>query len=224
MSSIPAESIRLARSGDPVLIVGKRAAASLVDPKNEARQWLQSVERQLKQSLYVCGRPRLSVARLVVLGVGSGYHIAELADWIEQNDLDHQIQIHAFDNTKYSVEFCREHVFANRSEFPVVTLSKSHDYRPQRGDLLLRHKFSQIFSPEYFQTLEQEVAGRSRGDFQRHLSARPELGKVVDTGKLTASSPHLKLISVKTLIEAWTPTHQASESRQLFRALEELVK
>ncbi len=55
------------RSGDVVLRLGGKLLASSVDPRKEAKQWLENLKPQLAAS-----------DRVLVIGVGSGYHLAEL--------------------------------------------------------------------------------------------------------------------------------------------------
>lgn len=215
---------RLARSGDPVLLISGRASASLVDPKREAEQWLGSIEKTLLQALASSTGSKEAKMRVILLGVGSGYHVAALLRRLRSSAHTNWTLV-AVDPIESALHFCRENVLQDLDWQIDLALNKGENLIPKRNDLVLRHRFSQMFSVETFRNIEHHLIGRSVDSIEQHLSGRPELSEAIELNLLRGSTSHQNAaLSVKNLIQSWAQSKQNSEARTIFRVLEELIK
>lgn len=212
----PEVQIHESKSGLPVLIVRGCATASSVDPLAEAERWFKLIEPQV--------RSLPEMARVGILGLGSGYHLDVLAREINN-------PITAFDSDRAlaaSIDW-----FANRYPSHVrlkfVDIEAGSDAFHSGEDVqaflskrivLLRHKPSFLRDQRGLTTVGNWLTGRDRSSLRAYLRSRTEFTGLMDCDRQAGEW----LLSVKDLSRLWKVEAEVSEQRRLFRILEELVR
>lgn len=202
-----------ARSGHQVLKKNGRWLASTVDPVREARQWATQAMRNIESD---------SSETALVLGLGCGYHVAELAarrprGGVVAIERDREIVARA-------LEFCPE--LQNVKIVIEPDWLKLVDHEPVRDAVggsyrILKHGPSCQLEPEYFGAVERLLLGRDKLSFLVLLKARPEILALFDSGLLGEIKD--EAMSIKTLQRIFSTRSGSSRERRIWKVLEELV-
>lgn len=203
----------VARSGHEVLKKNGRWLASSIDPLREARQWSRQVLKQIGPD---------STETAVVLGLGCGYHVVELASQRPRGsvlaiDCDREI-------LEQALQFCS----ALRSEKVVIEKDwlKLVDHAAIRDAVggpyrIFKHAPSCSLEPEFFAAAERLLLGRDKLSFLVLLKARPEILALFDSNLLSEIKD--EAVSIKTLQKIFAGKAGAGRERRLWKVLEELV-
>lgn len=212
--------IEIARTGAEVLRVANLATASLVNPEREASQWvsLQSV--------------RLAAVRadepVVVLGVGSGFHLACLRNQMKERGLAGRLI--ALDSCLESIAFAEARV--QEVEFIRVDLEAGVENFAGRADIsswlaqshtFLKHKPTVTRSGADLRTVESWILGRTPEAFSAQLKLRPQIAAALNATRATKIA-ECPLISIRDLSKIWDISSELKSDRRMFRVLEELVR
>lgn len=213
--------IERSRSGHDVLFVDGKATASTIDPLKEAIAWVDST--------YAKGSAGADET-LVVIGAGSGYHVAALRECTQQ-------KIVVIDTCTSSLEFLHSR-FPNLQEVRFVAVSSGTTFSEffRRNDVvewvfepftLLRHRSSMVRNCDLGK-VEECLVGRTVEAFRAQLEARPSVASGLNSSrlkKLAETKLNTKgLISVRDLTSVWEVSSEPSSERRLLRVLEELVR
>ena len=212
--------VETSRTGAEVLIVGNLATASLVNPEREAEQW---ADVQMKRVL-----ASRSMETIVVIGVGSGFHIRALQNKISDRDL--KCSIVAIDTCVESIQFVSPQI--SNVAILHANLENGIDFFFAREDVspwlvqtftLLKHKptIARVGAP--LRNLETWLVGRTPEAFSAHLKLRPQIAAALNAGRAhrIAETP---LVSIRDLSKMWDISSELKVDRRLFRVLEVLVK
>lgn len=213
--------VQNARSGVEVLIVDGLATASLVDPVREGEQWVESV------------RPRLKQVRagetVLVVGVGSGYHLHALKETMTSMKLRGPLV--AIDTCAIATEFASAR-FKNidirfvASEQGLQNFFGDERFEPllRQTSVVLRHRPSlNRQSPESLRRVEGWILGRTPEAFSAHLKLRPEIAAGLNPARASKLA-ECPLLSIRDLSKTWDISSELKEDRRIFRVLEELVR
>ena len=207
-------SIGTARGGQPVIQKNGRWLASSFDPVREAQAWAKKASLGVKHG-----------ESIFILGLGSGYHVAELAKLRSEPFL-------VFENdellTEQALEICPE--IRERSiivDGDWTKLLENDTVRDQINGVYHIAKYgpSCQMSPEYFAQVENLLIGRDPLTFLLQLKARPGIWGILDGEKVRSlgSAQSNDPISIKTLQKLFAENANGSKERQMWRVLEELV-
>lgn len=214
--------IEPSRSGHPVLRKDGRYLASSLDPVREADLWLASCEEQIGDA-----------PNIVVLGLGSGYHVrALLARFPQRNivalegDADVASAVARLMPDIPSETICFVGDGTRLFEHPRLRSAVHGVFR------LLIHAPSCQAMPEYYQRIKMCLLARDRQGLELQLRARPELANVLDMRRLLTLPPApisvksvLSLLCAPKIARGDTAETGRNEREILFwRALGELVK
>ena len=212
--------IQVAKSGSEVLMVAGLATASLVNPEREAGQWAELQHARLKS---------VGVHEaVVILGVGSGFHIAALQTMLRERGL--KGGVYAIDTCLESVEFARirisgvTFIHADWMRGPTEFVGRADvtTWLTQTSTLL-RHRptLSRVGAP--LKAVETWLVGRAPEAFSAQLKQRPEIAAALNAqrAKKIAECP---LVSIRDLSKMWDISSELKADRRLFRVLEELVR
>lgn len=217
--------IESSRTGHDVLFIDGKATASTIDPLKEAASWVAA-----NYSVASIGKGEA----LVVLGAGSGFHIAALQTELgEQTDR----KIVVIDTCRSSIEFVRSRLsHLQEIKYVLVAAGTTFSEFYRRNDVvewafepftLLRHRSSMVRNSDLSQ-VEECLVGRSVQAFRAQLEARPSLASALNSARLKklaeAKLTSKSLISVRDLTSVWEVSSEPSTERRLLRVLEELVR
>lgn len=182
------------------------ALVSLQDPQGQGLKWVYSLGS-------------MPTDQIIVVGLGSGFHIAALADF------DPQIKITVVDN--------RDALFrVFESQFPelegrvkLVSLQRADDIfktelfeeLPQRVPYVVSFMECWGQQSEFFNEVFAHLSGRSLESLQYHFR---EFGINIKAAFLKSQN----LVSLKDLYEVLEKSKMPEEKKQIFRVLNELVK
>lgn len=213
--------IEPSRTGHDVLYVDGKATASAIDPIKEAASWVASA--------YAAAAPGTEET-IVVIGAGSGYHIAALRERSCG-------KIVVIDTCKASLEFAEKRL-TQLSEIKYLAIPDGTTFSDffRRNDVvewafepfaLLRHRSSMVRNTE-LSKIEECLVGRSVQAFRAQLEARPSVASALNSArvkKLAEAKLTTKgLISVRDLTSVWEVSSEPSNERRMLRVLEELVR
>lgn len=205
-------TIEVARSGDPILKKDGRALASTFDPKKEASDWVDKAVQSAD--------PRDT---LVILGLGSGYHVAELANRRSRQPLlvvecDSEITAKAREihPDLHQITIVCEPEWRRLQEYGPIQDTLGNCFK------LFEHGPSLHLHREYFQNVVRFFIGRDVESFLLQLKTRPDLYALFDSYRIGAIRD--EVISVKTIQSLFKPEAGNSTERRLWRVLEELVQ
>jgi hypothetical protein len=208
-------SVELARGGQPVLKKGGRWLASSFDPVKEAVAWA-------KQAVQALG-PNESI---LVLGLGSGYHVAELSKILSRDrylviESDPEIASTVFDLLP---ELHESRILVDSDWTKLVTDDRFRD------SLAGVYRFAKYgpscqMATEYYRLVENLLIGRDRISFLLQLKARPDIWALLDPEKVAAfgAESSTELVSILTLQKLFSDKANHNRDRQIWRVLEELV-
>lgn len=203
----------VARSGHEVLKKNGRWLASSVDPLREAQQWARQVLKQTGTE---------SPETAIILGLGCGYHVAELAARKPRGsviviDCDREIHEKALDfvPSLKSEKIVIEKDWLKLVDSPLVRDAVGGPYR------ILKHAPSCALEPEFFTHVERLLLGRDKLAFLVLLKARPEILALFDSDLLGEIRD--EAVSIKTLQKIFSARSGANRERRLWKVLEELV-
>jgi len=185
-----------------------KTLASLRDPHGEALKWVYSLGA-------------FPTKHVVVVGLGSGFHVSALAD------LDPNLKITVVDSREPLVS-----VF--KSQFPELKDRVHVLIASNKDDLMSSQLFHEVILDRAFVLSFRECWGMQAAlfsEFFAHLT-----GRSVDSVKihledfginmkaLYLDSDSAKLLSIKDVLPVIEASVLAEQKKQLFRALGELVK
>lgn len=214
--------IAFSKSGEEVLIVDGKATASLVDPIKESKSWMESVRPMLLKEK----------ERIVVLGIGSGYHLRLLGE------TEPDLTIVAIDTCEKSIQFCSkkqlknvQFVFISQDELragaqSVVAADAVRDWILDPFTLI-RHRATMARNRDLLR-VESWILGRSAEALRAHLALRPSIAAILNSQKLhDVASMKLKTVdvfSIRDFVSCCDIKSDPSHERRLLRVLEELVR
>jgi hypothetical protein len=221
MSSEKVE-IAKAKSGHDVLMIDGKASASLVDPVKEAKAWSETVASSI---------PR-GEERLIVLGVGSGFHIRALREALPR------ISILAIDTCEASVDFASkmslpavQFQFVSKEKLSVgpgyfMTQTEVRDWILEPFSLI-RHRSTMARNKDLLR-IEDWIIGRSAESLREHLGLRPSLAALLNAKRLQEVAllkiNAVDVFSMRDFVGCCDIKSDPSHERRLFRVLEELVR
>ena len=203
--------VEAARNGKPVLKKNGRLLASSIDPSREAVAWVDGVCR-------AAGTHDM----IVVLGLGCGYHVAELLARRPGS------QVIAIENdpavAAEALKFC--------PELSGATIIVQEDWKKLIDSQAVRDAIGGIYhiaihgptsqlEPEFVQAADAFLRGRDKLSFLLLLKARPELVGILDPEAIAKLGPDP--VSIKTVSQLFGPHAAGTRERRLWRVLEELV-
>lgn len=203
-----------------MLRVANLATASLVNPGREAAQWVDLQTVRLKAVR--------SSEPVVVLGVGSGFHLSHLRTVMGEKGFSGQLI--GVDTCKESIAFAKARV-ANVS-FVEVDLAEGVEkfvMRPEVSSWLaqthtfLKHKPTFMRSGVDLRTVEGWMLARTPEAFSAQLKLRPQIAAGLNAGRATQIA-ECPLISIRDLSKIWDISAEVKSDRRIFRVLEELVR
>jgi hypothetical protein len=205
-------SVEVARNGSRVLKKNGRFLGSSIDPVREAATWTNKALAQ-------------AGARdaFVILGLGSGHHVAELLARrpnapliVVENDKD--ILSEAL---KICPQIKRSQVVL---ETDVLKLGDHAVVRDVVGSIYRVCSYGPSFQidDEFFSGAERFFFGRDKLSFLLLLKTRPEFLAILNPVAIH-EIPLNEPVSVKTLQRIFAPQALSSRERRLWRILEELV-
>lgn len=228
--------IRPAKSGDPILLIRGCATASTVDPIGEGQRWVRSQEPTIRAWVgQVSSVSNLQSKRsIIVVGLGSGYHIQALHEFVA---IDPTIEITVIESDHDLIAmkdwFTQRLVPSIRLAF-IEKVDQNTLYENEAVKnaiasdfLLLKHKPSFIRNGRDMEIVASWLTGRDRISLENQLRLQTESGLFgrrairdgLDMTRLPAT-----LISIKDLSRAWKIDFEPSSERRVFRILEELVR
>ncbi len=182
--------------------------------KMDVAQWLKRVGPQLK-----------GMSRLIVLGCGTGHHIAKLVDVFPPS------KILVIEKSMNNVEVALEHYALEMTEMTVLVPEMPADVLNQAVLLdFFRHSYTvvrfapaTITDPDFYDEIEALISGRTQVGFRALLKCRPEIAALFSsTPELSAvKGQSEKRISIKNLIQSMAS--ESADDACLIRALAELV-
>ncbi len=203
-------TVERSKTGLPILAQDGRLLSSAYDPVKEAKAW--AVQAQLRLQKH---------AAAVILGLGSGYHVAELLKLEKHKPI---IVIEKSSEIARCVrDVSSEFIFESLIVDEDWTRLLDHDElkRIQRLPFcMLKHGPTCQQSAEYYTKVEKLLLARDKISFLIHLRQRPELFSTLDVVRLDRLEP--EIISIKTLTKLFK-NDQFMEERRLWKVLEELV-
>lgn len=200
-----------AKSGAPVLKKDGRWLASSVDPLREAAGWASTaLERSGSRD------------SIFVLGLGAGYHVAELLrvrprGTVTVIECDSEIRT-AAEKISPSIIGARIIVEPNWMKLPELAAFRDAVASVYRIAL---HGPSVQSESEYYNSVERMLLGRDKLSFLLLLKARPEFLGLLSADAIAKLED--EAISVKTMARLFAPQADGHRERRLWRALEELV-
>lgn len=203
----------VARSGHEVLKKDGRWLASSVDPIREAQQWAAQAAKQMDST---------SSETAIVLGIGCGYHVAELASLRPRGtvltiDCDGGLYKSAL---SFLPTLKAEKIVVESDWLKLIDYSEVRDAvgGPYR---VFKHAPSCQLEPDFFAAVERFLLGRDKLSFLVLLKARPEILALFDSDLLGGLED--EAISIKTLQKIFSSKSGANRERRLWKVLEELV-
>lgn len=203
--------VEIAKSGQPVLKKDGRLLASSVDPQREAVKWADLISASAPPDDLV-----------VVLGLGSGYHVLELmlrrpASQILVIESDREL----FEITlRHFPDLCKvriliEPVWQNLMNSEVFCGAVEGVYS------VAVHGPSASIDSEFVKAVEVLLRGRDPKAFFILLKRRPELQAILQKEEVA----HLEheQVNIKTLQRLFGHQPSVTRERRLWRILEELV-
>ncbi len=205
-------SVETARSGHTILKKDGKLLASSFDPLKEASAWAQQAIQGLRAH-----------DSIIVLGLGSGYHVQELANLVGFDRLlviecDGEVAAEAF---RLFSELPRERVIIETDVKKMVEMDLVRDVLSGVYKIV-RHAPSYSSAAAEFGAVEKLLLGRDQLSFLLQLKARPNLWALLDAEKVSTISKD-ECISIKTLTRLFGPKSFTQRERHLWRVLEELV-
>jgi hypothetical protein len=208
-------SIETARSGHQILKKSGRLLASSYHPLKEAATWAEAVMAGLGSS-----------ENVIVLGVGCGYHVVELARRLPTGRvLAIESDAGLFEQAK---TLCPE--LGNFVSTGAIAMAAKWTELPGSEEFrdfacgafrIARHLPSCEIDKEFYDGAERLLQARDRLSLLLQLKMRPELLALIDPDAVAkiGDGP----ISIKTMKALFNGNGIASRERMIWRALEELV-
>lgn len=185
-------TIETARGGQPVVKREGRWLASSFDPVREGSAWAKKAAANVQPG-----------EQVFVFGLGSGYHVTELAKLVSRDQFlvfEESIEV-----ANRVFEICPE----LRAESTVIEsdwtkIVEQPNFRDRLSNIIRIAKYgpSCQMSEEYYQKLEKLIIGRDRLSFLLQLKARPGIWSILDAEKIAAFTTgeiSNECISIKTL-------------------------
>ena len=185
-----------------------KALASLGDPHGEALKWVYSLGA-------------FPTKHVVVVGLGSGFHISALAD------LDPSLKITVVDSRESLVSVFksqfpelkdRVHVLIASNNADLMSSQLFHEVIEDRAYVLSFRECWGMQAP-LFSGFFAHLSGRSVDSVKTHLE---DFG--INMKALYLDSDKAKLLSIKDVLPVIEASTVAEQKKQLFRVLGELVK
>lgn len=217
-----ATSIGISKSGAEVLCVENLATASLVQPETEGRRWAEAQRKRLKWLR--------RLEPIVVLGVGSGFHLRALVELVTEMHADGgkpQPVIFALDTCEASIEFSRARCsgvkFQQASSGDTFLNSAEVQSWLLQSYTLLSHRPTLARSGANMRQIEELLLGRTPETFSDQLRLRPQIAAALNPGR-SKDLANPRRISIRDLAKTWDISSETKTDRRIFRVLEELVR
>jgi hypothetical protein len=183
-----------------------QALASVNDPHAEGLRW-------------AYGLGALPSKHVVIVGLGSGFHVAALAE------IDPQLKIYVIDSRETLVPIFRSQFADIADRVEVIIASSEKDLRNSDAFEEIVHNRAYVLSfqecwgerKENFSTLFAHLTGRSVESLRFHFE---ELGMNVKA----LHFDHNRLLSIKDISGFVESSNLNDSKKQIFRTLNELVK
>ncbi len=202
--------ISTSRSGHPILKIGDRYTASSFDPVSEGKTWAANVAALVGDSEAV-----------VILGMGSGYHVSALSESISNRiivlDPDPEVIDLALG---WHPSIKAEWVFSESNQLALTQIPSIQDVLTGMY-LIAHHGPSCQIRPDWSREMSSFLIGRDKLSFMLQLRMRPELLALLNP-ELISKIPD-EPISIKTLQRLFLECATDSRERRMWRCLEELV-
>ena len=210
-------SIEATRSGHSVLRKNGRLLGSSIDPMREAVQWTEKVSAK---------------NQVVVLGLGTGYHVVELMKRPGAKVLTIEADPEVVEKALCLNPTLSRHDIVVEPNWQYLVHSARFRDALQGIFEIAPHGPSVQIEPDYFSNVERLLLGRDKISFLLQLKLRPELLALLDadaiallaeqeSGELLSAKN--EAISVKTVKKLFSNRADHSVERRLWRVLEELV-
>ncbi len=228
--------VEISRSGHSVLRKDGRLLASSIDPIREANTWVDSI--------LIDGAG--DAPRILVFGLGSGYHIVELLKrcsgrtvFVLESDAEIAGQARGLNPEVSQAIICTESNPNKLFDLPSVRIFLKGHFR------IAKHGPSCITDPSFYDRAASILLARDRAGFFLQLRDRPELFQALQSNDLETLGSHLRstassstasksttmksdAISIKTVLSLLQPVSGKGETvgreALLWRALGELIK
>lgn len=209
--------------------------ASSLDPVEEAQRWLRGVFKDHPELVNCPAKqstPPWNV--IVVLGIGSGYHVDLLAREVKLPIVAIETDPYLYEKREFYTQnfasLCDQQnkiwCLRSESESKEFIDSTKMSMILSQAYLLLEHRPSFHRSgSQMLMQFRESFLGRTQTAFERLLRAREAL--LVETQISSARTPKNKgasLYSIKDLKQSWKSEFESSRNRRILRVLEELVK
>lgn len=192
----------------------------MVNPEREANQWLELQSTRLKAVR--------EFEPIVVLGVGSGFHLRALRAEMITRGLKGKLI--AIDTCEASIEFAK----ARSTGVDFVRVDVETPISKVFGSAAVSEWLAQTFTflkhrPSVtrvgapLRILETWILGRTPEAFAEHLRLRPQIAAGLNAAR-AAKIAETPLVSIRDLSKMWDISAELKTDRRIFRVLEELVR
>jgi hypothetical protein len=224
----------LSRSGHEVLKKDGRWLASSIDPLKEARQWVEQFEKLKPGSIFECDDS------LIILGIGSGYHVVELIEQLAKREKPRKLSLRGTSVKRVIVlecdaEVCEQTIrlqpklkaLVDRGQIVIEPNWLKLVEHPTLRDVLggtyqiLKHGASLALEQQFFSNVESLLLGREKLAFLVLLKSRPDILATFDADKI--SNIEDGGVSIKTLQSLFAAKNETHRERRVWKVLEELV-
>lgn len=201
-----------AESGDPVVRIGGRLLASRIDPRLEARAWADARGAFLKR-----------VKTVVVLGLGAGYHVAELFGRTTA-----QILVIEPNADLAAAPACTPSVALDPNRVVIVQATSVAELRAAdavraavgASYVVLTHPASRALDPDLYRAFSEQLNGREWGSLNWVWSLRGGADLGPDSSLRDADQP----LTIYDLAQSEVVQNADERKSLLIKALRELVK
>lgn len=204
----------IANSGDAVFKFGGRLTASAMDPRREARDWVNR------------WRDRIAVAeRLIVLGFGSGYHLSEInREWPTLKILAIGCEQELLTALVNEVQFSRAITFILcENETELLAQPEVRQFM-RTGFAILEHSSLPNLNAKVYAEIKERLLAREPLFFSDWVRREPRLTQLFPLQAIPGGDAR-QALSIKDLERFISGrTNAKSKDAMIVRALRELVR
>lgn len=203
----------ISKSGVPILTASGRLLCSRVDPMKEAQRWVAS-HRQVIET----------VPSILVLGIGSGFHVAELCRQFPGKKIlviESNFDLAASVEDLLGFEMPGVDILTEQKVETVLRSSRLHKAITQVYSILA-HAPSMSLDPDFYDEVLKYLIGREKSAFLFQMKLRGEFDQIFDLQKLMTSES--TLLSIEDLNKALTNDHRGDPKAMAIQCLREFVK
>ena len=211
-------NIEMSKDGQPILTLDGVHSCSFESPVEEAKRWIERHRETL-----------LNTTNVFVLGLGSGYHVRELAQFANLR------QIWVIDDKKEAINFYfKYHKFDHRFKFYNFQDKKDLKSNPEiRLNFLRPYKVVDFYpaakhNRNFFNWLKETLVGRTQASLAELLALRADFNaKNKKSFKLikTEKSEPSQLLSIKDIKPLLENEYELSQHQQAcINILQELIR